>query len=68
MVTVTKADTATVEKIRAAAHTDDKGTLKLPCAKALALAAELGVPPKTVGAVCDDHEIRIAGCQLGCFR
>ena len=63
-----QADAATIEKIRAAAFTDDTGKRKLACAKALALAAELGISPKLVGAVCDDHDIRIAGCQLGCFR
>jgi hypothetical protein len=61
-------DTALFERICAAAHADDQGQRRLACAAALALAAELGVAPKAVGALCDEHDIRIVGCQLGCFR
>lgn len=40
----------------------------LACQVALQLADELGVPPKTIGQICNDAKIKISGCQLGCFK
>jgi hypothetical protein len=39
----------------------------LACAEALSLAAELGVEPRRIGQVCDQENIRLGSCQLGCF-
>ena len=39
----------------------------LTCAQALSLAAELGVEPIRIGRICDQENIRLGGCQLGCF-
>jgi len=40
---------------------------RLTCDKAHELAEKLGVPIKTIGAVCDEIGIRISSCRLGCF-
>lgn len=40
---------------------------KLPCKEALALADRLKVSPSRIGRICNQEEIRIINCQLGCF-
>jgi len=40
---------------------------RLPCAAALALAHELGLPPLAVGRAANELGIKIDDCQLGCF-
>jgi len=40
---------------------------RLTCEKAHALAAELNVPLKEIGALCNELKIKIAACELGCF-
>jgi len=39
----------------------------LSCKKALRLAEKLKVTPKRVGAICNQENIKIRQCQLGCF-
>ncbi len=46
---------------------DDKGTLRLSCGQAFELAKNFGVTPETIGAICNQHNVRIRSCQLGCF-
>ncbi len=46
----------------------DGDKTKLTCASALQLARQLGVKPSEVGAMCNEHNIRISNCQLGCFE
>ncbi|MBU4032906.1 MAG: hypothetical protein KKH41_00245 [Candidatus Thermoplasmatota archaeon] len=41
---------------------------KIDCARALAIAKELKVPPRDVGKAIDGLGIRICNCQLGCFE
>ncbi len=41
---------------------------KLPCASALKIAKDLGLNPKKVGDYCNENDIKIAACQLGCFK
>jgi hypothetical protein len=43
------------------------GRRTLTCAQALSLAAELGVEPGQIGRICDQENIRLCSCQLGCF-
>ena len=43
------------------------GRRSLTCAEALRIAAELDVEAVEVGRICDQQEIRICSCQLGCF-
>ncbi len=41
---------------------------KLSCKEALGLAQALGVSPSEVGKAANEKKIKIAGCQLGCFK
>lgn len=40
---------------------------KLPCKSALGFAAQQALNPARIGKVCNQNEIRIVNCQLGCF-
>ncbi len=40
---------------------------KVPCAFLLGLARQTQRPPKEIGHICDELDIRISKCQLGCF-
>lgn len=51
--------------LRAARQKD--GRTKLMCADAFRLAAAFGVAPAEIGRICNGRNIKIAGCQLGCF-
>lgn len=39
----------------------------LPCARAFAISREHSVPLPRIGAWCNDNDVRISSCQLGCF-
>jgi len=57
-----KTDEDIREAVRRAA-----GDGRIACARALALAEELDVPPARIGEACNREGIKIAHCQLGCF-
>jgi hypothetical protein len=40
---------------------------RLTCEKAHELGKELDVPLQEIGAICNELNIRIKACQLGCF-
>lgn len=40
---------------------------RLSCSEAFKIARDLDVPPAVVGRVCNELEIKITSCQLGCF-
>lgn len=40
---------------------------KMPCAKAFLLAKQLDLSLKEIGDFCNEENIRIKNCQLGCF-
>lgn len=40
---------------------------KISCSEACALAEKLGLHPSEVGKVCNANDIKIFGCDLGCF-
>jgi hypothetical protein len=50
------------EEIRKKAVND-----RLPCAAARRIAEELSVPYKEVGRTADELNVKITGCELGCF-
>ncbi len=52
-----------LEKVREASREG-----RLACRKAFELAGALGVNPSEVGAAADELGIKIAACQLGCFK
>jgi hypothetical protein len=56
-----KADLAVVEAIKRVAKKE------IGCARAFALADELGVEPIVVGRAADEAKIRLVRCQLGIF-
>lgn len=41
---------------------------KLACAQAFELAKELDTAIIEIGRICNQHNIRICKCQLGCFK
>ena len=55
-----------VEAINKKTFTDGEKT-KLSCAVALQLARKFVVKPSEIGAICNEQNIRISNCQLGCF-
>ena len=40
---------------------------KISCSDAHKLAEKMGIHPIEVGKVCNDANIKILGCELGCF-
>jgi hypothetical protein len=55
------------EAVRQAAVERDGRTI-LPCAQAFKIAEQLGETLSAVGQACNDANVRIAQCQLGCFK
>lgn len=47
---------------------EQEGKLKLACADAFNIADELDIELTDVTRVCNKHKIKIARCQLGCFK
>lgn len=39
----------------------------IACSMALKLAADYKIPSKTIGDICNENNIKIKNCQLGCF-
>ena len=46
---------------------DIDGRKKLACSEAFELAQEFGVEVAEIGRICNQQNIRICKCQLGCF-
>ena len=40
---------------------------RITCPAAMEIATSLGVDPKVVGEVCNELNIKLYGCALGCF-
>ena len=47
---------------------DRDGRKELPCAAAFRLVEEHGLTLELIGEICNERNIRIAACQLGCFH
>ena len=45
----------------------DGDTMRLPCSWALLIAERFDVDPSIIGSLCNEQNIKITGCQLGCF-
>ena len=52
--------------IEAASEID--GRKKLACAETFELAQEFDAEIVEIGRICNQHNIKICKCQLGCFR
>jgi hypothetical protein len=46
---------------------EKEGKKRLACASAFALAKKHKLKISEIGAMCDELEIKISQCQLGCF-
>ena len=44
------------------------GKKKLPCAQAFQIAKEFNAAIIEVGQICNQQDIKICNCQLGCFK
>ena len=40
----------------------------ITCVECFAMAKKSGVTLKEIGKFCNDHNIKIRNCQLGCFK
>ena len=54
---------AVIERAR-----ESDGKRKLTCAEALELAKQFGAEAVEVGRICNQNNIKICKCRLGCFR
>jgi hypothetical protein len=61
-------DNAEVTKTILKYTVEISGKNRLPCAKAFELAEELGISKKEIGRICNENDIKISVCQLGCFQ
>lgn len=41
---------------------------EIKCPQAFAIAKKHKLPIRAIGDYCNEHAIKIRGCQLGCFR
>lgn len=55
------------EKI-AEALQEEKIEKEIRCPQAFAIAKKYQLPLKAIGDYCTAHNIKIRGCQLGCFK
>ena len=51
-----------------AASGDTGGKPSLACATAFEVAERFQVPPRVIGRICNENDIKIKSCQLGCFK
>lgn len=47
---------------------EQEGRYVLTCSQAFSIAREHGVEVGAIGQLCNREKIKIAGCQLGCFK
>ena len=59
---------STLTEAVCAAATQREGRRVLSCAAAFQLAADHAVPVREIGDICNNEGIKIAHCQLGCFK
>lgn len=52
--------------LEAAKEVDGKN--RLNCAQAFELAGKLGTAIGQIGRICNENNVRISNCQLGCFK
>jgi hypothetical protein len=47
---------------------EDGDKIKLTCASAFQIAAKTTATLKDIGRLCNENDIRITKCQIGCFE
>jgi len=40
----------------------------ITCPEAFSIAAKFHIPKKDISEYCNTHNVKIRGCQLGCFK
>ncbi len=61
-------DQDTMRKLVMDAAAQVNGRKALACARALEIHRRHGIPLRDIGRICDENDIRICACQLGCFQ
>ena len=61
-------DQDTMRKLVIDAAVEVKGRKTLACARAFEIHRQHGIPLRDIGRICDENDIRIRACQLGCFQ
>lgn len=56
-----------IEAVLEAANQVD-GKNRLNCAQAFALAEKFDIAIGQIGRICNENDVRISNCQLGCFK
>jgi len=46
---------------------EEDGSKRLSCAEAFALARKFKTGTREIGRICNEQNIKIVNCQLGCF-
>jgi len=57
-----------IKKIVLKAAVEKEGRKRLACAKAYQISQKHSVPLKKIGETCNENNIKIFACQLGCFK
>ena len=47
---------------------ESDGKTKLSCVKAFEIAEQFAISKQDIGQLCNENDIKIAACQLGCFK
>lgn len=58
----------TLERVIGPAVREMDGRRTLTCAKAFEIAREHGLALRDIGTWCNENDVRIRACQLGCFE
>jgi hypothetical protein len=61
-------DTEEIKKIVLEETVEVEGKKKLSCPKAFEISKNHSISLKEIGDCCNENEIKIFGCQLGCFE
>lgn len=51
-----------------ASAVESDGKTKLSCAKVFEIAEQFAISKQDIGQLCNENEIKITACQLGCFK
>jgi hypothetical protein len=60
-------DQNAIRKLVLESAVEREGRRILSCARAFEIHRRHGVPLAEIGRICDENDIRIRACQLGCF-
>jgi hypothetical protein len=61
-------DQNALRKLVLEAALEREGRKTISCARAFRLHQQQNIPLAEIGRICDENDIRICACQLGCFR